>query len=234
MFLVIICFLHAFLNSLVEMCFKALTDNRTVVLLVRPVWTSNWYTVSLFLYLWTAGNGDPAGLRGLWKPGKVFLQEGGPGENYEEQVGAGGAPAAWLQQRPQRWETVKNMTNIPQMTSNVMRTCNSCTPSQLPAFTEIRDRLDGLGSVPKRTDPSPGSAASKHFGPTLWECDLSNIQLHIYLFISFLWGEMSWRNLKSNKLFRLSGIFFKKKETKHFGVNDCRFPLIKKRNLHSI
>lgn len=49
---------------------------------------------------------------------------------------------------------MKNMTNIPQMTSNVMMTCNSCTPSQLPAFTEIRDRLDGLGSVPKRTDES--------------------------------------------------------------------------------
>lgn len=61
---------------------------------------------------------------------------------------------------------MKNMTNIPQMTSNVMMTCNSCTPSQLPAFTEIRDRLDGLGSVPKRTDESSkgGASCTIHWG----------------------------------------------------------------------
>lgn len=69
----------------------------------KKVWCIS-FTLFL-LYLWAVGNRDPAGVRGLWKPRQVLLQEGGPGENHEKQAGAGGAPAAWLQQGPPRWES---------------------------------------------------------------------------------------------------------------------------------
>lgn len=59
------------------------------------VWDS---ILLLFLCLRSAGNRDPAGVRGVRKSGQVLLQEGGLGEDHEEQAGAGGTTVARLQQ----------------------------------------------------------------------------------------------------------------------------------------